>query len=198
MPGAASSNGTVRRCAAATVTGTAAGAVWSSLSHPEMASEVRAWRSRARANAGIIGCGSRIVGSGRRIASETERTSAPWIEDAGVVRQLRERHAPCQPSVHLLGPRRRERALCGEEVEDAADARLVARERHGIGLLGAADQHVGSADPTSRRLQPVVGAEHLEDHLLPQCFRAGLSGLRLEPGATQIVLPRKAVEDRNG
>src|SRR5450755_1464682 len=102
----------------------------------------------------------------------------PEIDGSGVVRELSDGEEKAGAAPHILRQRRGERALCGEEVEDAAHALLVAAARHFGGLLRAVEEIARGPDLRNGRLQRVVAAPDLEDDLLHRRLGLRLGGAR--------------------
>jgi len=97
------------------------------------------------------------------------------------VAQPRKRDEPVEIRLHRC-TRAVDSSVCGRhEVHDAAESRLVARQRYVGGLLGGFHLHLGRADRARRGLQVVIRLPDLELRLLEQLVarRLGLGTLRL-------------------
>src|SRR6185503_19282567 len=180
VPVAESSSGAVSRRASATVTGTG-GRGGGALSLAPQAIAPRSSGETRRISVEVsvrrlIG-GSRFRGSGRRSA----RRRRGGGERAGVVGEARQRQQPVGAGEDLLRPRVGEGALRRQEVEDAADALVIAAGGDARRLVGRGEQVLRRGVALRRRLQVVVARPHLQAHLVGE--DVGVGALLLGLGA---------------
>ena len=188
VPVAGSSNGTVRRSATATVTGT--GGVGGGFFSAQAASSRASQAQQADLTEFLIVEASWVrnpaqgATSCRLAASRTPASCASWASDVFHSSRASTCWARASASAVWAASRSSTDAHPGP----------IAAERHLVRLARAGDEIFGGADSPGRGLQGVIGAEHLEDDLLPQ--RVGPRGCRIRQGdgPPLIVEPGEAGE----